>query len=64
MYRGMGPPLVGVTPIFALSFWVRQTCFLLLDPSTAGSQRPHPISSAILLVLRPWQEDCLLVDTE
>lgn len=21
MYRGMGPPLVGVTPIFALSFW-------------------------------------------
>jgi solute carrier family 25 carnitine/acylcarnitine transporter 20/29 len=20
-YRGMGPPLVGVTPIFALSFW-------------------------------------------
>ncbi len=22
MYRGMGPPLVGVTPIFALSFWV------------------------------------------
>ncbi|KAG8897725.1 carnitine transporter, partial [Tulasnella sp. 403] len=21
MYRGMGPPLVGVTPIFAISFW-------------------------------------------
>ncbi|GAC98894.1 hypothetical protein PHSY_006489 [Pseudozyma hubeiensis SY62] len=21
MYRGMGPPLIGVTPIFALSFW-------------------------------------------
>jgi solute carrier family 25 carnitine/acylcarnitine transporter 20/29 len=21
LYRGMGPPLVGVTPIFALSFW-------------------------------------------
>ncbi|CDZ98472.1 carnitine acyl carnitine carrier [Phaffia rhodozyma] len=21
MYRGMGPPIVGVTPIFALSFW-------------------------------------------
>ena len=23
LYRGMGPPLVGVTPIFAISFWVR-----------------------------------------
>lgn len=23
MYRGMGPPIVGVTPIFAISFWVR-----------------------------------------
>lgn len=22
MYRGMGPPLLGVTPIFAISFWV------------------------------------------
>ena len=22
MYRGMGPPLIGVTPIFAISFWV------------------------------------------
>ena len=25
MYRGMGPPLVGVTPIFALSFWSYDT---------------------------------------
>lgn len=23
MYRGMVPPLLGVTPIFAVSFWVR-----------------------------------------
>lgn len=22
MYRGMVPPLLGVTPIFAVSFWV------------------------------------------
>lgn len=22
MYRGITPPLVGVTPIFAISFWV------------------------------------------
>jgi len=22
MYRGMLPPLIGVTPIFAISFWV------------------------------------------
>lgn len=25
LYRGMGPPLVGVTPIFALSFWSYDT---------------------------------------
>ncbi|PWN23134.1 mitochondrial carrier [Microstroma glucosiphilum] len=25
MYRGMGPPLVGVTPIFAISFWSYDT---------------------------------------
>jgi hypothetical protein len=22
MYRGISPPLLGVTPIFAISFWV------------------------------------------
>lgn len=33
MYRGMGPPLVGVTPIFALSFWVS----FLESPGLLGS---------------------------
>lgn len=28
MYRGMGPPLIGVTPIFAISFWVSTFPFL------------------------------------
>lgn len=23
-YRGMGPPLLGVTPMFAVSFWVSE----------------------------------------
>lgn len=30
LYRGMTAPLLGVTPIFAVSFWVR-LCFLFLS---------------------------------
>lgn len=25
LYRGVVPPLLGVTPMFAISFWVSQT---------------------------------------
>lgn len=44
MYRGMGPPLIGVTPIFAISFWVSvPTPFPFLTPhSISGNLEIEP----------------------
>lgn len=40
MYRGMGPPLVGVTPIFAISFWSYDTGKKLVYAMTPDRKDP------------------------
>lgn len=40
MYRGMGPPLIGVTPIFALSFWSYDMGKKLVYAMTPGRTDP------------------------
>ncbi|PWN30496.1 mitochondrial carrier [Jaminaea rosea] len=40
MYRGMGPPLVGVTPIFALSFWSYDTGKKIVYAATPDRKDP------------------------
>jgi len=48
LYRGVVPPLLGVTPIFALSFWVPQLLSCLRDltlwscPGIRRFQETHP----------------------
>ena len=48
LYRGVVPPLLGVTPIFALSFWVPQLLARLRDlmlcssPGIRRFQATHP----------------------
>jgi solute carrier family 25 carnitine/acylcarnitine transporter 20/29 len=41
MYRGMGPPLVGVTPIFAISFWSYDLGKKLIYSATPNRTDPH-----------------------
>ena len=48
LYRGVVPPLLGVTPIFAVSFWVGRTAFVLVlllmarSPGLRYVQAAHP----------------------
>jgi len=57
LYRGIVPPLLGVTPIFAVSFWVRtdllgyvlfrHTLYRHTIPPSSLSTLRHPTGRAI-----------------
>lgn len=61
-YRGMGPPIMGVAPMFAVSFWVRFTCrprFFSLGMSTRVT-KPRGGRAKMLTMLKrcrdtPWE---------
>ena len=49
-YRGMGPPIMGVAPMFAVSFWVRHLVPLLLPIIPLLSLTPFPAFSGFPFV--------------
>lgn len=55
MYRGMVPPLLGVTPIFAVSFWVRTVSSSSneLNRLTFSPFQAYDASKALIFALTP-----------
>lgn len=66
MYRGMGPPIVGVTPIFALSFWYVEALSIRISFSLYFAHHAHVFlsDSSTMQVLRPRQKASTLLLTQ
>lgn len=65
MYRGVGPPLAGVTPIFALSFWVSPSLFPTpARPALNKSSQSYDLGKKIVYSLTPNRTSTQLTTSE
>ena len=66
MYRGITPPLLGVTPIFAVSFWVRHILLRISNTDHAHeiTKQGYDLGQKIIKAATPDRTDPTLTTTE
>lgn len=63
-YRGLGPPLVGVTPMFAVSFWVRTAFLAVVARLTECCQQGYAMGKNIVYSMTPTRTSKSLTNAE